>query len=459
MLDQKLIFSLDVIDKDGNIKNAPIGAYTKNISHNGNSLDEYLNTLAKSSGIDDQSIVLKNTVENNKVVLTLQINDKEVSTEFSPNDVENWTDINGRPELMPGTGASSLILKPQGNDVNEASRTYAIALGANVKATAYSAFAFGTSVTASGEGSIAGGSGLTEASGKSSLAIGVGAIADSEGAIAIGNKTISSGYNSLATGYSTQALGNNSHTEGAQTKVYSNGAQGHAEGENTNVYAPNAHAEGSGTQAGNTDGAGGGSHAEGVNTKALAWASHAEGNGTEASGMNGSHAEGFGSKAKGQASHAGGFYTIADKDYQTVIGKYNEVSSEKNYAFIIGNGTSAANRKNALAVDWDGNLQIQGSLTIGATPLEETSLQSLLKNNYALTAGNNITFGVNEETKTITINSSAAGDPGGSSTSITYSLEYSNDLLTLSGSDGSTSSVNILNFAVITEEEIDALFE
>lgn len=72
MLDQtNLIFSLDVIDKDGNfIKNAPIGAYTKNISHNGNSLDEYLNTLAKASGAD-QSIALKNTVEKNKVVLTL----------------------------------------------------------------------------------------------------------------------------------------------------------------------------------------------------------------------------------------------------------------------------------------------------------------------------------------------------------------------------------------------------
>lgn len=482
MLDQKLIFSLDVIDKDGNlIKNAPIGAYTKNISHNGNSLEEYLNTLAKASGID-QSIALKNTVENNKVVLTLQINDKEVSTEFSPNDVENWTEIVGRPEIMPGTGASSLILKSQWSDANEASATYAIALGANVKAQAYASSAFGTSCQAKGEGSIAaGGSSIAgqvlkdgTILGKNALAVGSLAKAYQNHSMAIGIGVLSNGLGALATGNHTEAHGAYSHTEGSDTKVFSGGENGHAEGKSTKVYAKNAHAEGQETQAGMEDGSGGSaSHAEGYLSKALVWTSHAEGNNTEASGENGSHAEGWETKAKGrashaegrnveakgEASHASGFYTIADKDYQTVIGKYNEVSSEKNYAFIIGNGTSTANRKNALVVDWDGNLQIQGSLTVGATPLEETSLQSLLNNNYTLKAGNNITFGYDEENKIITINSLATGGSGESGTSITYSLEYSNNLLTLSGTDGSVSSVNVLDFAVITQEEIDALFE
>lgn len=394
MLDQNLIFSLDIIDKDGNlIKKAPIGAYTKNISHNGNSLEEYLNTLAKASGLD-QTIALKNTVENNKVVLTLQIDDKEVSTEFSPNDVESWAEIVGRPEIMPGTGASSLILKPQGSNTNEASATYAIALGANVKAQAYASFALGTSCQAKGEGSIA-----------------------------VGGSSIASGKNSSAIGFQVEAKGLYSHAQGQNTKAI-----------------------------------GDASCAEGYRTEASAWTAHAEGEDTKASGQR-AHAEGRGTQAQGQASHAGGLYTIADKDYQTVIGKYNEVSSEKNYAFIIGNGSAEASRSNAFTVDWDGNLQIQGSLTIGAAPLTETSLQSLLNNNYTLNAGNNITFGYDEENKIITINSLATGGSGESGTSITYSLGYSNNLLTLSGTDGTVSSVNVLDFAVITQEEIDALFE
>lgn len=46
------------------------------------------------------------------------------------------------------------------------------------------------------------------------------------------------------------------------------------------------------------------------------------------------------------------------EDYATVIGKYNRKTSE--YVFVIGNGTgdSYSDRSDALAVDWDGNIEM-----------------------------------------------------------------------------------------------------
>lgn len=100
------------------------------------------------------------------------------------------------------------------------------------------------------------------------------------------------------------------------------------------------------------------SHAEGFNTTASAAYSHAEGRETIASGSV-SHAEGTGTVASGIRSHAGGYGTIAKGENQTAIGKYNVEDASNKYAFIIGNGTSST-RKNALTVDWSGNVESDG---------------------------------------------------------------------------------------------------
>ena len=100
------------------------------------------------------------------------------------------------------------------------------------------------------------------------------------------------------------------------------------------------------------------SHAEGFSTTASSAYSHAEGRGTTASGTV-SHAEGTDSVASGARSHAGGYGTIAKGENQTAIGKYNIEDTSNKYAFIIGNGTSST-RKNALTVDWSGNVESDG---------------------------------------------------------------------------------------------------
>ena len=137
------------------------------------------------------------------------------------------------------------------------------------------------------------------------------------------------------------------------------------------------------------------SHAEGFNTKAEEGYAHAEGAYSEASGI-ASHAEGFSAKARGDYSHAegdttisygncshvSGYRTFATEYAQTVIGRCNKDygtapdSDAGDYAFIIGNGTSysAADRSNALTVDWDGNVTVQNhSSPIGTTHNEYPS--------------------------------------------------------------------------------------
>ena len=125
------------------------------------------------------------------------------------------------------------------------------------------------------------------------------------------------------------------------------------------------------------------SHVEGAASQASGFASHAEGSIGRANGDY-SHAEGFYSIANGEGSHAEGHYstangedshaqnrnTVADGDYQTAIGKYNVADSTS--ALIIGNGTgSGSSRSNALTVDWSGNVEAAGGLSLyGGTAFE-----------------------------------------------------------------------------------------
>jgi hypothetical protein len=139
-----------------------------------------------------------------------------------------------------------------------------------------------------------------------------------------------------------------------------------AEGGSTTASGKYSHAEGNSTTA-----SGWYSHAEGGSfTTAGGNYSHAEGSGTSASGVS-SHAEGDTTIASGGKSHSGGVHTKAQGYAQTVIGYYNVAQGTgtslvtTDNAFIIGNGTADASRSNALALTWEGDLEVAGDITDG----------------------------------------------------------------------------------------------
>jgi len=109
--------------------------------------------------------------------------------------------------------------------------------------------------------------------------------------------------------------------------------------------------------------------AEGANNKSSGEYSHAEGYYTQSSGAS-AHAEGYVTKANGKYSHAQNYGTIASKEAQTVIGRYNEEDTasdkSKQKALIIGNGTDDDNRSNAFSVDWNGNVKTAGEIVDGS---------------------------------------------------------------------------------------------
>jgi hypothetical protein len=152
--------------------------------------------------------------------------------------------------------------------------------------------------------------------GKNSIALGMNPLASGEAAVALGRNTKAIGDYSFAVGELSTASGRNSTSIGS----------------NTSATEFAATALGSGTTA-------------------SGWASTAIGGGTDASGAN-SLSIGFNSIAKGYAS--------------TVLGQFNDSILTSNQTFItqntplfiVGNGDSPNNRKNALVVLKNGNTGI-----------------------------------------------------------------------------------------------------
>ncbi|MCL2298741.1 MAG: hypothetical protein FWC27_01170 [Firmicutes bacterium] len=228
------------------------------------------------------------------------------------------------------------------------------------------AVALGTNTTASGEDSFAQGSD-SRATAFCAVAMGENAYANREAAFAEGLNTTAQGVAAHAEGNGTRATANNAHAEGQNTTASAAGS--HAEGQSTQASGAGSHAEGNSSEASNvyshaeglsTHSDGTASHAEGITTISIGAASHSEGTNTTASGDS-AHAQGSNTQAIGNFSNAGGYYTIAQNSYQSVAGKYNVASSPANNglavddAFIIGNGTGAAARGNALRVLFNGD--------------------------------------------------------------------------------------------------------
>lgn len=81
----------------------------------------------------------------------------------------------------------------------------------------------------------------------------------------------------------------------------------------------------------------------------------------QASGQN-SHAEGCYNNSFGEASHTSGMYNSAYSTAEAAFGKFN-LSSNNTYIFTVGVGTSTSNRKNALTISNNGNVNI-GNLKV-----------------------------------------------------------------------------------------------
>ena len=70
--------------------------------------------------------------------------------------------------------------------------------------------------------------------------------------------------------------------------------------------------------------------------------------------------------ARGKASMAVGSNTIATADDSFVCGRYNIVDQEGNkYVFIIGGGSAIGSERNLVTVDFDGNMNVSGTIIDG----------------------------------------------------------------------------------------------
>jgi hypothetical protein len=70
----------------------------------------------------------------------------------------------------------------------------------------------------------------------------------------------------------------------------------------------------------------------------------------------------LGTQDIGINSFAVGNGTVALSENQVVRGRFNEEDNTNQYADIVGNGTSDADRSNAYTLDWDGNGTFKGNV-------------------------------------------------------------------------------------------------
>ena len=176
--------------------------------------------------------------------------------------------------------------------------------------------------------------------------------------VAMGYSTKADGWGATAFGYSTTASGSTSSAFGSQTT-----ASGHysiAMGRKTTASAYAATALGDSTTASHVY-----STAMGLRTIASHWAATAMGWNSIASGI-ASTAMGETTIASGHRTTAMGQNTTAKSFCETVVGRWNSdytpasttTWNTNDRLFVIGNGTSEANRSNAMTVLKNGNVGI-----------------------------------------------------------------------------------------------------
>lgn len=207
-----------------------------------------------------------------------------------------------------------------------------------------------------------------EASGTASKAEGISTIASGANSHAEGNSTVASGGNAHSEGAGTTASGNNAHSEGAKTTA--SGIRSHAEGTLTVAYGTASHAEGQETYAEGTA-----SHAEGSGTIANADSSHVSGTYNTKDNWNlwpewisgTSYAVGDKVKYIYRDNLRGFICKTANSDTEFSVKKWTPDTS-RDFAEIIGNGTSDDSRSNAYALTWTGNGKYAGDVYVHSNP-------------------------------------------------------------------------------------------
>lgn len=222
-------------------------------------------------------------------------------------------------------------------------------------------YTFGLRASGTSEGGLSSAFGLnTEASGPVSFAK--------------GNETIASGRYSSAEGSETAATGMGSHSEGEETAGA--GAYSHSEGSGTTAAGRGSHSEGLRSKS-----AGEYSHAGGVDTVANGYGSYAIGRGSETDANAGySMAAGAWCSTVGNYGFATGEHTIANQT-QFVCGRYNNTSGTRIW-FVVGNGSSDANRSNALTVAENGEGIFSGTLRSNALVVSGTKSRQASTDDY-----------------------------------------------------------------------------
>ena len=184
------------------------------------------------------------------------------------------------------------------------------------------------------------------ASGDNATALGAGNKATARGAVAVGLLNEATANGAVAIGCKiTNEPANQATNEGAVALGASNTASGpyaSAIGRNNVASGHSSTARGYGNSA-----TAAGSVAVGIYSEATARCAAAVGYGTNANGGN---------------SFVAGRYNIIDTSEAA------ETTGEREFAVIVGNGTDANNRSNAMTMDWDGNAVFAGKATVGAAP-------------------------------------------------------------------------------------------
>ncbi len=253
---------------------------------------------------------------------------------------------------------------------NDSIGTYSVAMGLSTIAKGSASTALGSGTVASGNTSTALGY-LTQASGTystafgyqsfaigtNSTAFGSGCIASNSNATAFGNgshataiTTIAGGFNCRATANFSVALGRDNNATGTYSLVIGQGSDASGEssiaiGNSCNATATNAMAIGHLTNATNS------------NAFAFGTATRANGISSTAGGRSGA--------ARGMVATSIGENTIANGFGSFVIGHFNDslvapqtASVSTTPLFIVGNGSSATARSNAMMVRKDGYVGI-----------------------------------------------------------------------------------------------------
>jgi|GEM_PF-2257358 len=287
-----------------------------------------------------------------------------------------WDDAN----IGNYSAAFGLDTKASGNSSfaaganSEATQPQAISIGWNNQASGFASVALGSSNVASGSGSVAMGN-QAQASNSSAVALGSATLASGTAATAMGASTVASGGSSMAVNYFTSSSGNFS-------------------------FAANQETTASGVS----------SAAFGINTRAQQEATFSAGRNTTAGGKY-SAVFGDGNKANGYASLVVGTFN------DTIVGPQTELGAATPL-FIVGNGTDASNRSNALVVRKGGNVGIginspDVKLDVnGDVAFRQASLALANGINNDVAAGGSSFFRVTGPTANFTITGLTAGSDG-----------------------------------------------